>query len=133
MTANSTSREQESSLTRPTIHSTYGPLTKSFSFDVRSADKEFSVLNATTFKTKVDSVWGVVKGRIIVDIGSGVHIVWRSNVHKKRHSTIRADGQLLNLNTANEMIDPTSCVRICRFNKFQITDCSLRASLTLSV
>ena len=62
----------ESQAARPTIHLTYGPLTTSLVF-----------LNATVLKTKVDPVLDVIKGRIIVDTGSGVHIVGRSNVHKK--------------------------------------------------
>ena len=53
-----------------------------------------------------------IKGRITVDTGSGVHIVGRPNVHKKRHSLIRADGQPLKLNTAKGQIYFTSCVRI---------------------
>ena len=47
-----------------------------------------------------------------MDTGSGVHIVGRSNVHKKRHSMIRTDGQPLKLNTANGGIKSTSCVSI---------------------
>ena len=52
------------------------------------------------------------KGRIIVDTGSGVHIVGRPNAHKKRHSMIRTDGRPLKLNTANGQINSTSCVSI---------------------
>ena len=33
-------------------------------------------------------------------------------MHKKRHSMIKTDGQLLKLNTANGQIDSTSCVSI---------------------
>ena len=97
------------------------------SFDVRSADNEFSsALDATTPKTKVDPVLDVTKGRIIVDNGSGVYIVGRSNVHKKRHSMIRADGQPLKLNTAKGQIDATSCVRIGSTNfKLPIEACVL--------
>lgn len=60
----------------------------------------------------VDPVADEIKGRIIVDTGSGVHIVGRSNVHKKRHPMIRTDGRPFKLNTANGQIDTTSCVSI---------------------
>ena len=82
------------------------------SLDVRSAENELSALNATILKTKVDLVLDEIKGRIIVDTGSGVHIAGRSNVHKKRHSMIRTDGQPVKLNTANGQIDSTSCANL---------------------
>ena len=71
------------------------------SLDVRSAKNEFSGLNATILKTKVDPVLDAIKGRIIADTGSD----------NKRHSMIRTDGQPLKLNTANGQIDSTSFVR----------------------
>ena len=75
---------------------------------------------------------GVIKGRIIVDTGSGVHIVGRSDVHKKRHSMIRADGQPLKLNTANGQIGSTSCVSIGSVSfKLQIEACMLENSLNV--
>ena len=79
---------------------------------VRSATHEFDALNTTVLKPKFDPVLDEIKGRIIIDTGSGVHIVGRSNVHKKRHSMIRNDGRLLKLNTANRQTDSTSCVNL---------------------
>ena len=119
----STAREQESA---PSSERKPGS-PSDYSFDARSADNEFSVLNATVLKTKVAPVLDVIKGRIIVDTGSGAHIVGRSNVHKKRHSMIRADGQPLKLNTANAQIDSTSCVSIGSANfKIPIEACVLK-------
>ena len=79
---------------------------------VRSATHEFDALNTTILKPKFDPALDEIQGRIIIDTGSGVHIVGRSNVHKKRHPMIRNDGQVLKLNTANGQIDSTSCVKL---------------------
>ena len=68
---------------------------------VRSATHGFDALNTTVLKPKFDPVLDEIKGRITIGTGSGVHIVGRSNVHKKRHSMIRNDGQVPKLNTAN--------------------------------
>ena len=52
-----------------------------------------------------------IKGRIIIDTGSGVHIVGKDNIHPKCHSLIQA-GIPIQLNTANGCVKSDRCIFI---------------------
>ena len=71
-----------------------------------------------------------MKSRGVLSLTQGqVHIVGRSNVHKKRRSMIRTDGQPLKLSTASGQIDSTSCVNIGSSSfKLPIEACVLDSS-----
>ena len=52
-----------------------------------------------------------IRGRIVVDTGSGVHIVGRDNIKSKSHSAIYT-GPPYRLNTANGQIDTSECINV---------------------
>ena len=52
-----------------------------------------------------------IKGRIIIDTGSGVHIVGKDNIHPKCHSLIQT-GNPIQLNTANGCVKSDQCIFI---------------------
>jgi hypothetical protein len=52
-----------------------------------------------------------IKGKMIIDTGSGVHIVGKSNIHPTSMSLVRG-GLPMRLNTANGQVDTDRCVYV---------------------